>query len=75
MKTIKLHFTCCEDTYIKEVKTNLNEIELYMKVEKIVEGFEKNDYTDWTYDVLLDELKRRGYIDFEKVYDTYYFDV
>ena len=37
--------------------------DLQKMAEKIVEDFEKEDFDDWSYDDVLDEMIKRGYLE------------
>ncbi|ADC64704.1 hypothetical protein Ferp_0530 [Ferroglobus placidus DSM 10642] len=55
------------------VETDLTEEELSEQVEEIIKRYEEEEFYDWSYDDIVEELKKRGVIrvipaDFYRIY-------
>ena len=53
-------------------ETNLSDKELQTTAEKIREKFEKNDYYDWSYDDIIEEMEKIGAI---KIIESEYVEI
>lgn len=53
-------------------ETNLSDKELQTTAEKIREKFEKDDYYDWSYDDIIEEMEKIGAI---KIIESEYVEI
>jgi hypothetical protein len=61
IKTIKfMDRTEPEINWIITAETELNEQELQRAVDEIIAEFEKEDYEDWTFEDIVEELEKLG---------------